>query len=120
MHAQSYANPPGYLFIMIGLLLSLISAFVPHFEAGYRLMTSVFIAGMLPYMVYGIVVPLSRGPLTTIVGLVVVLAHTGLVINERFIGNADYSNNMIYYIPMVMALAVLPLVFIAIKKRRFE
>ena len=75
MHAQSYANAPGYSFIIIGLVLSLISALVPHFEAGYRLMTSVFVAGLFPYMVYGIAVPLLRGSLTTSVGLVLSLIH---------------------------------------------
>ena len=48
MHDQSFAPHPGYLFIIIGLLTSLISALVPHFDAGHRLMTSVLVAGMLP------------------------------------------------------------------------
>lgn len=119
MHAQSYSNQPGYLFIMIGLLLSLIAALVPHFEAGYRLVTSVFIAGMLPYIVYGITVPLLHSALTTIVGLVIVVAHTWLVFNERILGNADYSDGMVYYFPMVIALAVLPLVVITLKKQKY-
>lgn len=116
MHPQSYSNPTGYWFILIGLLLSLISALVPHFEAGYRLMVSVFIVGMLPYIVYGITVPLSRSTLTTIVGLAIVVAHTSLVFNERILGNADYSNGMIYYVPMLIALVILPLAVIAVKK----
>jgi len=116
MHAQSFANTSGYLFIIIGLLLSFISAFVPFFEAGYKLMVSVLIAGMLPYLVYGMAVPLSRSILTTFIGLVIVIAHAWLVVNERFIGKADYGDNMIYYGPMIIAVAVLPLVIIAIKQ----
>lgn len=115
MRAQSYANTPGYLFIMVGLILSLISALVPHFEAGYRLTLGVFVAGMFPYMIYGIAVPLLRGTLTTIVGLVIVTAHTWLVFNERIIGNADYSSGMIYFGPMLLALAALPLLVIVFK-----
>ena len=116
MHAQSYANTPGYLFIVIGLTLSLISALVPHFEAGYRLMLSVFVAGMLPYMIYGIAVPLLRSNLTTTVGLVIVIAHAWLVFNERIIGHADYSNGMIYYGPMLLAVLALPLIVTVFKR----
>ena len=116
MHAQSYANTPGYLFLIIGLTLSFISAFVPFFEAGYKLMTSVLIAGMLPYLVYAIAVPLSRSTMTTMLGLVIVITHALLVFNERFIGNADYSDNIIYYGPIIIAVIVLPFVIIAIKK----
>lgn len=116
MHAQSYVNTPGYLFILIGVVLSTISALVPHFEAGYTLMTSVLVTGMLPYLVYGIAVPLLRGALTSLAGLVIIVAHAWLVFDQRIIGIADYSNNLIYYVPMVMALAVLPLAVIALKK----
>jgi hypothetical protein len=116
MHARSYANAPGYAFIIIGLALSLISAFVPHFEAGYRLALDVFVAGLLPYMVYGIAVPLMRGSLTTTAGLVIVVVHTWLVFNERIIGHADYSDGLIYYGPMLLALVALPLMVMALKK----
>jgi hypothetical protein len=116
MQAQSFQNVPGYLILITGLILSLISALVPHFEAGYRLIVSVFVAGMLPYLVYSIVVPLMRSPVTTITGLIIVLAHAWLVINERFVANADYSDGKIYYIPAILSIAVLPLAAAAINK----
>jgi len=116
MHAQSYANTPGYLFIIVGFTLSLISALVPHFEAGYRLTLCVFVAGMLPYMVYGTAVPLLRGSLTTFAGLLIVAAHAWLVLNHRIIGYAEYSDSMIYYGPMLLAVLALPLIVIAFKK----
>ena len=116
MHAQSYSNTPGYLIILIGLLLSFLSAFVPFFEAGYKLMTSVVIAGMLPYIVYAMAVPLCRSTMTTILGVIIVIAHVLLVFNERFIGNADYSDGLIYYGPVIIAVSILPLVLLAIKK----
>jgi hypothetical protein len=102
---------------MIGLLLSFIAALVPHFDAGYTLMISVFAAGMLPYVVYAVAVPLLRGTLTTTVGLLIVVTHTWLVFNQRIIGNADYSDGLIYFLPMLIALAVLPLAIIAMKKQ---
>jgi len=119
MHTQSYANAPGYALISIGLILSLISAFVPHFEAGYRLALGVFVSGLFPYMVYGMAVPLLRGSLTTGTGLVIVVAHTWIVLNQRIIEHADYSNGLIYYGPMLLAVLVLPLIVIAFKKTEY-
>lgn len=116
MHTQSYSNRPGYLFIFVGLLLSVVSALVPHFEAGYHLMLSIFVAGILPYLVYGIMIPLSRGAVTSITGLVIVTVHAWLVITQRIVGNADYSNGLIYYVPIILALAIAPLVVIMVKK----
>ena len=116
MHAQSYSNTPGYWFIGIGLLLSLISALVPHFDAGYRLMLSVFSAGVAPYLIYSVAVALRRGTLITVTGFIVVVIHTWLVITERIIGHADYSSGMIINLPLVMALAMLPLAINTIRK----
>jgi hypothetical protein len=116
MQAQSSLNTPGYLFLIAGLLFSLLSALVPHFEAGYRLMASVFVAGMLPWLVYGIAVPLWRSPVITFAGLLIAIAHASLVINQRLVANVDYSDGMIYYIPAVIAVAVLPLAITALKK----
>jgi hypothetical protein len=79
-------------------------------------MLSVFVAGMLPYIVYGIIVPLSRGALTTIIGLIIVTVHLWLVITQRIAGNADYSNGLVYYVPIILAITILPLVVIAVKK----
>ena len=118
MHAQSYSNTPGYLCLLTGLALSFLSAFVPFFETGYRLMTSVLLSGMLPYMVYGLAVPLSRNTITTLTGLIIVIAHAWLVINERYLGQAVYEDNTIYYGPMIIAVAALPLVIVSIKKSR--
>ena len=116
MHDQSYTNLPGYLFIVAGLLLSLLSALVPHFEAGYMLTASVFFAGMFPYMIYAIAVPLLPGTATTVTGLVVLVAHAWLVFNERIIGHGEYSSDLIYYGPFVIALVALPVALIALKK----
>ena len=116
MHTQTYPNRPGYLIILIGLFLSVVSALVPHFEAGYHLMLSVFVVGMLPYIVYGIVVPLSPGALTTITGLAIVIVHLWLVITQRITGDADYSNGLIYIVPIILTVVILPLVFIVAKQ----
>lgn len=115
MHAQSYSNTTGYLVIAVGVGLSLISALVPHFTSGYTLKFSVFAAGVLPYLVFGVAVPLHRSAMTTLAGLFVVLAHAWLVFNQRIVGQGDYSDGLIYYGPMVLALIVLPFALIGFR-----
>lgn len=116
MHTKTNSKLPGYLIILFGLLLSVVSALVPHFQAGYHLMFSVLVAGMLPYIVYGIIVPQSRGALTTMTGLVIVTVHLWLVITQRIIGGAEYSNGLIYIVPIILTVAILPLVLVVAKQ----
>lgn len=116
MNEQTYANTAGYLFILIGLVLSFISALVPHFEAGYHLRLGVLSAGMLPYLVYGIAVPLQRSTLTTLVGLLISLVHAWLIYDQRISGNGDYSDGLIYLVPMGMALVAAPVAMQALKR----
>jgi hypothetical protein len=116
METRSFADPPGNWVIVIGLVLSTLSAFVPFHEAGYRLMVGVMLAGMLPYLVYAIAVPLLRGAMTAIVGVALVIVHAWLVYSQRFSGGVDYSDGCIYYVPMFMAIAVLPLAVIALRQ----
>jgi hypothetical protein len=116
MRTESCVNASGYLFISIGIALSVVSALVPHFDAGHHLMLSVFSAGILPYLVYGIAVPLMRSHLTTAVGLVIVTVHAWLVFSERIVGGADYSDGRIFYVPVILAVFTIPLAMAAIKK----
>lgn len=116
MQSQSFSNPAGWGIILTGLALALVSAMTPHFGAGYLLKVDILLAGLLPYLVYSIAVPLLVGTVTTSVGIVLIALHTGLVISERFINGADYSDNMIYILPLIMSVAVLPLVVIALLK----
>lgn len=115
MHAQTFANTPGYIFILIGLILSLASAFLPFYGAGYRFMASILIAGMTPYLVYGLAVPISRSVTTTVTGLVIVIAHAWLVINER-INSTSPDDNLIYTGPLIIAIAALPVVMVIIRQ----
>ena len=116
MESQSFANPTGWMIVLYGLGLSFIAAFAPFFEAGYLLKVDVLLAGITPYLVYAIAVPLLPGAITTTVGIVLVTAHTGLVVTERFLNGADYSDSLIYTVPIIMAVLVIPLVIVALIK----
>ena len=58
----------------------------------------------------------TPGYLFLLCGLLLVIAHAWLVINQRFVANVDYSDGMIYYIPAIISVALLPLALTAIKK----
>ena len=104
----------AYSVIVIGCILALVSAVVPFFNTGYELRLSVLLSGLLPYLIYGLAVPFLGGWLLALPGAVLVILHTWLVANERFLDNADYSNGMIYYAPVVLAVILLPLVLRAL------
>lgn len=105
----------AYGCIAAGIALAFLSAAVPHYTAGYRLATSSLIVGLLPYLIYGLAVPLLRTTLTAVVGVILVILHTILVFNERVTPGAESSGGLIDYGPLVLALVVLPLVVIALR-----
>ncbi len=74
------------------------------------------LAGLLPYLTFGIAVVLLRRTVTTVVGVILLAAHAWLVIRERFIDSADYSDGMIYYVPIVLTLLLIPLVVMALRQ----
>lgn len=116
MESQSFTNPAGWFIVLYGVGLSFIAAFAPFFGAGYLLKVDVLLAGLSPYLVYAIAVPLLPGAITTAVGSLLAVAHTGLVVAERFIGGGDYSSGLIYTVPIFLAILVTPLVIVAVIK----
>jgi len=113
MDSQHYANRAGWIVISYGISLSFIAAFTPFFEAGYLFKVEVLLAGLLPYMIYVIAVPLLPGATNTTVGIVLIAAHTALVVAVRLLG---FSESLIYIMPIIMAVLVVPLVIVALIK----
>lgn len=116
METCSYQRCLPYALIAFGLCLAFISAVVPHFTAGHRIMFGVLLAGTLPYLTYGLALPLLRSTLITVAGIILVGLHTVLVVTERFLDGADYSDGLIYYGPLVLALATLPILVIGLSQ----
>lgn len=115
MDNLSPARLLAYGCIAAGIALAFLSAAVPHYTAGYRLAAGILIAGLLPYLIYGLAVPLLRGTLTAVVGVVLVILHAVMVFNERVGQGVESAGGLIYYGPMVLALVVLPLVVMALR-----
>mgnify|MGYP001811981326 CR=1 FL=1 len=118
MNRQSYSNTPGYTILLIGVALAFYSALVPHFEAGYRLDILVFLTGMLPYMVYGIAVPLMRSAKVTLTGVAIIVVHAWLIFEHRITGGGDYSDGVIYFVPMALTVLAVPVAILALRHSR--
>lgn len=116
MDTSSLPRTLGYSILLLGIALAFVAAVVPHYETGYRLAGGILLIGLLPYLVYGIAVPLLHKPLTVVVGIVLLIAHASLIISGRFMQAADGSDNLIYIGPMLLALLTLPLVFVALQQ----
>lgn len=101
-------RPLAYLLIAIGCVLASITAVVPNYGAGHKLMFSVFLAGIVPYYVYGCLTDLLRGWPLLIPGLLVVAVHVWLAVWQRFLCYDGYADGIIYYGPVLLALAGLP------------
>ncbi|HHO59045.1 MAG TPA: hypothetical protein ENJ64_02295 [Thiotrichales bacterium] len=102
-----------YAFIAAGILLAFISALTPHYNAAYYLSVSVFLAGVLPWLVYSIAVPLMHTSVTFVSGLLLLAVHGWLVVSERFMSAQPYDSNLIYVVPLAMSLLLLPLAIAA-------
>ncbi len=102
-----------YAFIAAGILLAFISALIPHYNAAYYLSISVFLAGVLPWLVYSIAVPLMHTSVTFVCGLLLLAVHGWLVVSERFMSAQPYESNLIYVVPLAMSLLLLPLAIAA-------
>ena len=106
-----------YGFVLLGCGLAFLSAAVPHYDAGYYLMTGVLLTGLLPYLIYALAATLMQGPLILAGGLAILVVHGGLVFAERLAGGAGYESGLIYYGPLALALVLgLPLLLQSLRQ----
>ena len=99
-----------------GVALAFVSAVVPFYTAGHVLLIGVLVAGVMPYLAFGLAAALHPSHSTNAAGAIVLLLHAVLVINERFVGGADYSDGMIYLVPLALTALLGPLVVSAVRQ----
>ena len=109
MPSELDARAFAYLVILAGVVLAALTAVVPHYAAGYHLMFGVLLAGILPYLVYGILTELVRGWALILPGLLLLGVHLWLTVTERFVYYDGYTDGLIYYLPVGLVLFGLPL-----------
>jgi hypothetical protein len=105
MAIQAMLKPISYALLAVGCLLAVLAALVPHFTAGHRLMVSVLLTGLLPYLVLGLTIPYLHGWALAVSAFAVVAVHAWLVVTYRFAGYQGYADGLIYYVPLLLALA---------------
>ena len=91
----------------VGIVLSVTFALQPHFTAAYRMDLSTLIAGLTPYLVFGVLSSLipDRASLGAGVGLVTVHALVG--IHQRFLTDGYLEGAALSGVPLVLALLLL-------------
>jgi hypothetical protein len=112
---DTHAKTFGYAVIAAGLVLSFVSAVVPHYTH-HKLLFGVLLVGLLPYLIYGVIVVFLNRTLTIAAGIVVLVIHAGIVIGKRFSDVVDYSDGLIYTVPIIVSLMLLPLAVMALGK----
>ena len=117
LEPEHYSDPAGWAIMLYGCVLSFISAFTPFFATGYQFQFELLLAGFTPYLVYGIAVPLLPGRLTTTVGIVLAVVHTGLVVAVRLFGAGE---DLMYTVPGILVIPLIPLAVIALAKTGFH
>jgi hypothetical protein len=108
----------AYLVIALGVMLSFVVAVVPHYTTGHVLLLSVALAGLLPYVVYGLFIDMVRGWLLLITGVLIFGVDLGVKIPERFLHYDGYASGVIYYAPFISTLAAIVLLGIGARKEK--
>lgn len=106
-----------YAVLVAGGMLSLVSAFVPFYDAGYRLDAGILLAGITPYLLYALPAVLWRSGSSLAIGLAVFAVHAGTVVQARWFEPAGPDGSLIYLVPLLLAAALLPVVGIATRQR---
>ncbi len=121
MHQDADLRTISYAIIALGCVLSLVTAIVPFYTAGYELLFGVLLIGLLPYVVYGAFTEIVRGWPLVLAGMLVLGIDLLAKIPERFLRYDGYADGAVYYAPLFSTFIVLP-VFLAlgrlIQKRR--
>ncbi|MGD2073989.1 MAG: hypothetical protein PVI91_01275 [Gammaproteobacteria bacterium] len=116
MDIQTVPRGLTYLLLAAGCLLAFVSALVPFFDDGHRLLVGVLLAGLLPYLIFGLVLPYLHGWALALPALVMVGIHAWVVVTQRFAAYQDYSDGTIYYVPFALAIAAAVLVAWALRR----
>lgn len=104
-------RPAAYVIILLGMAAAAVASMVPQYAIGYRLEVGVLFAMLTPYLVYGALTERLRGPALLLPGLILLAVSLTLVATQRFQSYDGYANGVIYWLPLVVTVVVLPLAY---------
>ena len=106
MNRVAQTRSAAYLIVLAGLAVSFYVALVPHYDAGYRLAFSVFLTGILPYLVYGVLPEYVRGARLVLSGVVLLVVDILVRVPMRWsVGPEGYGDG-IYWVSVALAAAL--------------
>ena len=100
----------AHLVIILGGVLSFITAVTPFYGAGYTLRLDILLMGLLPYVVYGLFTDIVRGWPLLIAGALILGNDLGVKIPWRFVHHDGDTENILYYASLVSSFIVLPVI----------
>jgi len=112
---MSISNVINFAVVLLGCLLSFLSSFHDQYAEGFYIDVGVIMMGLVPYLIFGMSVYLRQGPLSTILGIVLLAVHMWMVYTQHFVfgGRAD---TLLLSGPPILGIILLPLLLSAMRK----
>jgi hypothetical protein len=98
----------AYIVVAAGIVLSSIAAVVPFENTGYKLMGSFLFLGLAPYVIYGALTDVLKGYALLIPGLAILGIDLIVKVQQRFFTASPADSNLLVWVPIVLAVVVLP------------
>ena len=95
-----------YSVIGVGLAVSFVVAVLPFYGAGYRLAFSLFLVGILPYLVYGTLLPYLAGVRGGVTGGFVLLIDLVTRLPKRLSDDPLAGMSTYWAVPLAMTAVV--------------
>ena len=102
-------RPVAYAIIGLGCLMSFATAVVPHFSAGHKLLVSVLILGITPYVVYGALTEILTGWSLVAPGVLILAVDAATRLPERWFAVEDFPSTAVYLAPIWLIFLILPI-----------
>ncbi len=103
MHPETDYRPAAYVIVALGTTLAFVAAVVPHYDAGHRLDLPVLLAGLTPYLVYGVFTAFMRDRWLLAAGLLLFAFDLAFRIPQRFLHYNGYTDGLVYLAPLTAA-----------------
>lgn len=101
MRPETDYRPAAYVIVALGAALAFVAAVAPFYDTGYLLDLRVLLAGLAPYIVYGLLTAFVRGRWLLAAGLLLFLFDLALKISQRFLRYDGYADGLVYVAPLV-------------------
>jgi hypothetical protein len=102
--------PMNITILAAGTLLSFASAVLPHYDGAYRLEPLILTAGLLLYLIYGVLSQFLTPHLANMSGLAVFTLHLLIAVHQRWLTDGHLSGTLLYWFPLLLALGLLGLI----------